>query len=66
VRLLVFSPASAPASPASPSAALSAAVGASAGGLLGALALLVRPARRQDAPAAVPAPAQAEPDREPV
>lgn len=66
VRLLVFSPASAPASPASPSAPLSAAVGASAGGLLGALALLVRPARRQDPPAAVPAPAQPEPDREPV
>lgn len=66
VRLLVFSPASAPASPSSPSTALSAAVGASAGGLLGALALLVRPARREDLAASVPAPAQASSAREPV
>jgi capsular polysaccharide biosynthesis protein len=61
VRLLVFSPAAAPASPSSPSTALSGAVGASAGGLLGALALLVRPKREDDAaqPArtALPAPA---------
>jgi uncharacterized protein involved in exopolysaccharide biosynthesis len=66
VRLLVFSPASAPSSPATPSTPLSAAVGASAGGLLGALTLLVRPARRQDPPATVPAPAHAAQDREPV
>jgi uncharacterized protein involved in exopolysaccharide biosynthesis len=67
VRLLVFSAASAPDSPASPSVVLAAAVGASAGGLLGGLALLVRPApRREEPPAAVPAPAQSHPAPETV
>ncbi|WP_329367262.1 lipopolysaccharide biosynthesis protein [Streptomyces sp. NBC_00669] len=58
VRLLLFSPAAAPAAPSSPSAALSGAVGASAGGLLGALVLLVRPRREEDAahPARTPLP----------
>jgi capsular polysaccharide biosynthesis protein len=67
VRLLVFSPATAPTAPSSPSAALSSAVGAAAGGLLGALVLLVRPARENDPePARLPAPTAPTPERTPV
>ncbi|MFJ2176976.1 lipopolysaccharide biosynthesis protein [Streptomyces sp. NPDC087851] len=62
VRVLPFSRAVRPTSPVTPTAALAALVGGCAGGLLGGLALLVRPKRRQEAPAhtagaSVPGPA---------
>ncbi|WP_405685900.1 lipopolysaccharide biosynthesis protein [Streptomyces sp. NBC_01387] len=58
VRLVLFSQAVAPSTAASPSRPLAAAVGGCAGGLVGALALLVRPRRKQWSPASnVPAPA---------
>ncbi|AEY89485.1 hypothetical protein [Streptomyces olivaceoviridis] len=62
VELVQFSRAVTPSAPTSASAGVSGLVGASAGGLLGALALLVRPRRRQEEtlrPASVPGPALA-------
>ncbi|MZD04911.1 lipopolysaccharide biosynthesis protein [Streptomyces sp. SID5785] len=61
VELLRFTRAVKPTEPSTPSAALTALVGTSAGGLLGGLALLLRPRREEDRPAAatVPAPAAA-------
>lgn len=60
VRLVLFAKAVAPSSAVSPSTPVSIAVGGCAGGLAGALALLVRPRRKQwSAGTAVPAPAQA-------
>ncbi|WP_371536527.1 lipopolysaccharide biosynthesis protein [Streptomyces sp. NBC_01023] len=60
VRLVLFSKAVAPSAAVSPSVPVSIAVGGCAGGLVGALALLVRPRRKQwNTGTAVPAPAQA-------
>ncbi|WP_327296289.1 MULTISPECIES: lipopolysaccharide biosynthesis protein [unclassified Streptomyces] len=60
VRLVMFSKAVAPSAAVSPSVPVSVAVGGCAGGLVGALALLVRPRRKQwHTGTALPAPAQA-------
>ncbi|WP_406069788.1 lipopolysaccharide biosynthesis protein [Streptomyces sp. NBC_01020] len=60
VRLVLFSKAVPPSAAVSPSLPVGIAVGGCAGGLVGALALLVRPRRKQGSTGtAVPAPAQA-------
>ena len=64
VELTVLATAHAPSAPSSPSTPLATAVGVCTGGLVGGLALLVRPGRRSERPAAVPAQAPVEPEPE--
>lgn len=61
VELTVLATAHAPSAPSSPSTPLATAVGACTGGLVGGLALLVRPGRRPEQSAAVPAQAPVAP-----